>query len=82
MEKMMEALKEFLECSTIHGVFYISTAKVSHILVALHTDHNNWGFGNMVNQSIVSEYSGKGILAHDSMPWFLRSWFSDQQIIF
>ena len=29
VERVMEVLKEFLETSTIHGLLYISTAKVS-----------------------------------------------------
>ena len=29
VERVMEVLKEFLETSTIHGLFYISAAKVS-----------------------------------------------------
>ena len=31
VEKMMEVLKEFLESSTIHGLSYISTAKVRNL---------------------------------------------------
>ena len=35
VERMVEVLSEFLESSTIHGLFYISTAKVS----LLSSDH-------------------------------------------
>ena len=78
---MAEVLKEFLESSTIHGLSYISTAKVGEL--NLHTF--KIGMIIIIRGLILSsssEYSGKGILVHSSVPWFLGSWFSDQQILF
>ena len=49
--RMMEVLKEFLESSTIHGLFYISTAKVSPLSIP-HIqnwqENNGLGFDKMV----------------------------------
>ena len=69
VERVMEVLKEFLETSTIHGLFYISNAKVSHhgVQTLLH--------------KFVSEQVDKGLMDHSCSPGLLGRWLFDREVL-
>ena len=69
VERKMEVLREFLETSTIHGLFYISNAKVSHpgVQTLLH--------------NFVSEQVGKGHMDHRCIPELLSSRLFDPEVL-
>ena len=70
----MDILREFLEVSTIHGLAYISTAKVSLIL----PDKNFW---IRTIRILLSDKVCKAVLAWNCVSWFYQLWDPDWEVV-
>ena len=65
----MDILREFLESSTIHGLTYISTARV-----CLNTSF-------LIFTNPMSDEVSKDLMGSRRLPWVHRSWDPDQQVV-